>query len=199
MTDYVNYDRKPSISNGVLSLSGSTKNGASFNRNRDMGVQIFYDPAPYQLTRGQVARTYCYDSGRLVAGLREPLTGGWQWNEDTISTAYNPCPDPYDIPTSAAPAGSNEESHRLWQEAYNASQSRVPQSIAVPWITASEWNANGTSFSLRADISGVLDMYGEGVYSLMVLGNISNERAVISQYSIFHGVTPPDTYDRSSK
>ena len=197
--DYVNYDRKPSISNGVLSLSGSTKNSASFNNSRDMGVQIYYDPPPYELTRGQVSRTYCYGSGRPVAGLREPLIDGRQWTKDWFDTMYKQCPDPYDVPASAAPAGSNEEAHQLWQEAYNASQSRVPRSITVPWITASEWTASGTSFSLRADISEVLNMYGNGVYSLMVWGNINNERTVISQYSVFHGVTPPDTYERSGK
>ena len=42
-----------------------------------------------------------------------------------------------------------------------------------------------------SDISKVLEKYGEGVYS--ACSGADGERAVISEYSIFHGVTP-DTY-----
>ena len=73
--DYVEYDQLPHISDGVLTLSGQTTNGVRFGRERDLGLQIYYDPPPDTLTLGQVARTYCYDNGRLVASLREPLSG----------------------------------------------------------------------------------------------------------------------------
>ncbi len=75
--DYVEYDRLPTIANGSLSLSGTAKNGVRFGEPGDLGVDIYYDPPPHELTGGQVARTYCYDSGRQVASLREPLTGGY--------------------------------------------------------------------------------------------------------------------------
>lgn len=197
--DYVEYDRRPSIANGVLSLSGNTKNGARFDQKRDLGVQIYYDLPPHELTRGQVARTYCYDSGRQVAGLREPLTGGYYWPTHEFTTTYNPCPNPYDVPADATAPRSPAEAQQAWQQAYNASQSRASQTITVPWITASEWTAGGTTFSLRADISKILDVHGSGVYSLMLWGKIDGADAVISQYSMFHGVTPPDTYERSGE
>ena len=197
--DYVEYERLPTFSNGILSLSGYTRNGVRFSQEKDLGVQIYYDPPPHELTRGQVARTYCSDSGRKVASLREPLTGGYFWTTDTFTTTYNPCPSPYDVSPDAPPARSHDEAHQLWREAYNASQSRQSQSITVPWITASEWTANGTSFAVKADISKVLQRHGAGVYSLMIWGKIGGENAVISEYSIFHGVTPPDTYNPTSR
>ena len=40
-----------------------------------------------------------------------------------------------------------------------------------------------------------MEKHGEGVYSLVVWGSIGDERVIISQYSLFHDVTPPDTYD----
>ena len=46
-----------------------------------------------------------------------------------------------------------------------------------------------------AGLWDVMEKHGEGVYSLIVWGSIDNERVVISEYSIFHGVTLPDTYD----
>ena len=58
-----------------------------------------------------------------------------------------------------------------------------------------EWTTRSDAFSVRADISDLLERRGNGVYSITVWGVIDGERAVISEYSIFHGVTPPDTYD----
>ena len=194
--DYIEYDRLPTISNGVLSLSVTTRNGAQFSGN--LGQTIFYDPPPHELTRGQVARTYCYDNGRTVASLRRPLTGGFYWSTNTFTTTYNPCPSPYDVPASTPGPRSPAEAHQAWQDAYSASQARTPQSITVPWITALEWQATATSFAVRADISDVLGRFGSGVYTVMLWGEIGGESAVLSQYSIFHGLMPPDTYRRAA-
>ena len=197
--DYVEYNRLPTIANGILSLSGTTKNGVRFGENRDLGMQIYHDAPLHLLTRGQVARTYCYDSGRQVAALREPLTGGYYWPTNEFTTTYKPCPSPYDVAADAPAPRSPSEAHQAWQQAYDASQSRAPQLIIVPWITASEWTDRSETFAVKADISDVLDKYGDGVYSLMVWGKLGGEDIVISQYSIFYGVTPPDTYNPTAQ
>ena len=192
--DYVEYDQLPSIENGRMSFSGSVKNGVELNEERDLGAQIYYDSPPHELTRGQVSRTYCYDNGLPVAALRLPLKSGWRYNTKAFSRTYQLCPDPYDVPADAPAARSPDDAHRLWQEAYDASKNIEEQSITVPWITALEWKVSDKSFSVAADISDVLDRHGEGVYSVIVWGEIDGERTVISEYSIFHGVTPPDAY-----
>ena len=190
--DYVAYDQMPVIKNGVLSLSGAVKNGAKLTASRDLSVQIYYDTSPQPLTRGQVSRTYCYDSGLPIASLREPLSGGWFYDDDAYTTSYKPCPDPYDVPADARAARSHDEAHQIWREAYVASQNPQEQ-VIVPWITASAWTV-GSTFTVKADLGDLLDRYGPGVYSVMVWGAIGRERAVISEYSIFHDITPPDTY-----
>ena len=48
---------------------------------------------------------------------------------------------------------------------------------------------------MKADLTDLLMEHGEGVYSLIVWGKIDDEDVIISQYSIFHGITPPDTYN----
>ena len=197
--DYVEYDRPPAISNGLLLLSGQTSNGVRFSQRRDLGVQIYYDPPPHELTPGQVARTYCYDSGRLVAALREPLSGGYRWTTHEFTTTYKSCPSPYDVAADAPAPRSPSEAHQAWQQAYNASQLRQPQSITVPWLTASEWTANGATFAVEVDIGSVLSRHGPGVYSVKLWAKVGGADAVISEYSIFHGVTPPDTYSSSSR
>ena len=193
--DYIEYDQLPTIENGRLSFSGVTKNGVQFSEKKDLGVQIYYDPPPHELTIGQLSRTYCYDNGLPVAALRQPLEQGWRYNQTAYTRTYKPCLDPRSVPADAPPAQSPDEAHDLWEEAYNASKNREEQTIHVPWITASEWTANGERFSVTANINEVLKEHRRGgVYTVVVWGDIDGERAVISEYSIFHGITPPDTY-----
>lgn len=194
--DYVEYDELPSIENGVLRISGRTKNGARVSGDRDLGVQIYYDQPPHLLSRGQVTRTYCYDGGRQIGALRKPLTGGWYYEEDEFTKSYKPCPNPYDVPADAPVPRSHNEAHRFWQAAYDLSQERQETLLTLPWITASEWTANGDVFAVRADLEDLIAKYGDGVYSVMVWGNLGVEREVISEYSIFHGVTPPGRYSQ---
>ncbi len=183
--DYVAYKSLPAIENGLLTLSGTVKNGAGFGEDKDLLVRVSYDPPPHALTGGQVARTYCYDHGRPVAALRPPLTGGWYYTEDEYTTTSAPCPNPYDAPADAPDARSPEEANALWQEAYDASQVRAERLVTVPWITASEWTAEDERFVVRADLSDLLAEHGTGIYSLTVWGVIGGENVVISQYSMF--------------
>ncbi len=193
--EYVEYAHPPLIENGVLRISGTVKNGVEFNDDfRDLGVKVYYDPPPHALTIGQVARTYCYDLGLQVASLRPPLIGRSFYPTLEFTQTHHPCPDPYDVSASTSPPRSHDEAHSIWQSAYSESQERQPETITVPWITALESTAKGKDFSVAADLSDVLAKHGDGAYSLIVLGSIGAERVVISQYSIFHDVTPPDTY-----
>ena len=190
------YERRPSIASGILTISGSTKNRVRFDRDRDLSVQIFYDAPPHSLTRGQVARTYCYSAGLKTAALRRPLTGNSYYAEDEFTQTYKACPNPYDISADAPAPRSHDEANAFWKAAYDASQTLGEESITVPWITALEWTADGADFSVKADLSDVIAHYGRGVYTVVVWGNMDGEDVVISEYSIFEGVTPPDTYGR---
>ncbi len=91
--DYVEYDSVPAINDiGALSLAGQVKNSARFDQDDYFDISIYYDSPPHRLTRGQIARTYCYESGLPVAYVRKPLTGNWFYNEDEISTTYSSVP-----------------------------------------------------------------------------------------------------------
>ena len=161
-----------------------------------MSVVIFYDRSPYSLTSGQLSKTYCYSSGLRIASLRPPLSGRSYYSEDAYTISYEPCPDPYEVASDTSAPDSSDEAHESWQAAYNASQAIGERPITVPWTTARSWTAHGTSFGAAADISGLLQEHGVGVYTIYVWGPIDGEDVPISQYSIFHGVTPPDTYSR---
>lgn len=193
--DYFEYDRLPAIDeNGVLSFEGRVKNGVILHGEDyyDLGVGVFYDPPPHALTRGQLSRTYCYDGGLPVAALRPPSYGGY--SEHTFTTTREPCPDPYDVPADAPAPRSLEQSRVFFELARSASERLPEQSITVPWITVPVWTAWGYAFAVAVSISDVLAQYGSGVYSITVFGIIDGDDVVISEYSIFHGAVPPDTY-----
>ncbi len=188
--DYVEYHVLPSIAGSLLSISGAVKSGVRLSSVEDLGVQIYYDAPPGPLTRGQLARTSCYDNGRLVAALRRPLTGNSYWTEDEFTRTYEPCPNPYDVPADAPAPTTHDEGRALKEATILARKQLGSVSITVPWITASEWRVTADAFSVKADIGDV----PSGVYTIVVWAPIAGEREVISEYSIFHGVTPPDTY-----
>ena len=193
--DYVEYDQLPAIENGVLTLSGNTRNGARFGRKEDLGVTIFYDQPPHPLTGGQLAQTYCYDGGQRIAALRPPLLPGWHYTEDFFTLTARGCPDPYHISADSPAPQSYYEAKAAHQQAVQASQLVPSESfLTAPWITAEEWTAQGESFAVAADLSDVLRDNGDGVYTVMVWGTIDGSTEIISQYSIFHGVIPPGGY-----
>lgn len=191
---HIKYSQPPAIKNGILSMSGWTRNGAEARDGEDIGFQIHYDPPPHPLTRGQVSRTYCYGPGIPVALLRMPLTGRRYYKDDQASMTHSPCPDPYAVSPDAPGPRSPEEASEFWQSAYDASQARKGKTVTVPWITASEWTASGDQFSVAADISQVLQKHGKGVYTVTMWARTGKEDILVSKYSIFHGVTPPSGY-----
>ena len=184
--DYVEYDRLPEIQNGVLRLSGTAKNGVSFGSDEELSVQIYFDPPPHALTRGQVSRTYCYDQGSLIGALRPPLSGDWYYNEDEFDESHQPCPDPFDVSPEASAPLSHDEALKYWEEAYEASLTAPVEQLRVPWITTSEMTARDQFFSVTADLVGLLNKHGDGVYTVIIWGSIDGQDIVISQYSIFH-------------
>ena len=197
--DYITFEEMPSLEEGVLTLSATTRNGLKYSSEDDLLIQVYYDAAPYPLSRGQVARTYCYDGGVRVAAIDRPLLEGEYYvDSKTEPRTYKPCPNPYEFPHNAPAPRSHDEAHEFWLAAYKASQSEATDSSPTPWVNASEWQVREDGFTVKADLTDALSKYGVGVYTVVVWGTLNREKAVVSQYSIFHGVTPPAAYAEES-
>lgn len=196
--DYTEYTQPPSLNYSVLSLSGKTHGEISFDNKDDLGVQIYYDPPPQILTRGQLARTDCYDRGLLVAVLRPPQTDRERREfrrARDFTHIHESCPDPYAVPADAPPPNSPQESQQLYDETRAARQNQPPQRITVPWLTAEHWQADWGGFSVRADLRDILDQHGPGVYTIALWGDAGYADDILfSEYSIFYGIEPPTTY-----
>ncbi len=202
--DYVDYSALPEINGGRLTFEGRVKNGARFGEGRIFPVRIDYDPPPQQLTRGQVARTYCYGPGHPAVYLREllPLISyvpeeykpDEYLPDEPIRTEYESCTDPYDVAIDAPAPSSHEEARQLWQEARSQNQQPLRQTISVPTKSVFRWQVRGDSFSVGADLRDILETHGPGVYTVVLLGILAGEAEAISSYSVFHEIPRPVGY-----
>lgn len=181
--DYFDFHTLPAISGDTLTFSGSTKNGARWAD--DLAPQIYHHEPPHALSHYQLSQTRCYEYGEPAAFLRPPPPpGSFYPNVPTIITVTPNCRNPYHYPAEAPQAG-------------------FPVAVSVDafehtsvewWITASSWRETQQSISATVDVGSLLDRNGPGVYSLLLWGYIDDDPVVVAEYSIFHGVTPPDTY-----
>ena len=187
--DYIQYEEFPRLAEGNLYLSGSTKNGIKLSGERDILIDIYYDPPPQPLTRGQLGQTGCYDSGKPVASIRYPPGPNRSYTTDSYEKeSPSTCLDPNDVPADWPVSHPGLDAPKyLWLQTIT--------SLSVPWTTASLWDIGGDRFNIRVDLRNMLDEHGPGVYTVLAWGRIGSENVLISQYSIFHGVTPPDTYN----
>ncbi len=189
--DYASFSKKPSIDGDVLSFSLTTKNGATISD--DSTIQIQYDPPPYELTRGQIASTYCYDYGLSAATILPPLPPGSYYTDDSYQEhSSSKCPDPYRIPPTA-PAPESVwgalEAHRQAVDSSEGSDNAPAR--MVPFLVADRWDSSPNHLNVVADISEIISERGAGVYTITVWGFVRGD-APIGEYSVFYDIRPPD-------
>lgn len=152
-------------------------NGATVDRD-DLSVQVYYDPLPHELSRGQLHRTSCGMNGRILAALRPPLSGGWYYPEDDyLYTETHNCIDPYEVSVNSKPVSSYYD--------LGPTAPLTTENYRVDWVTAKRWNVSGNRISVSVDLSSVLREYGGGVYTVMIWGLVDGDDVPISEYSIF--------------
>ena len=183
-SDYVRFDRLPRIKGGNLSMSGSLVNGADFRAKTDIRIQIYYDPPPRPLTRGQLSMTYCEDPGVMVATLRPPLSPRMYYPANTFEQTYQRCLSPYDVAADTPAPESARAAKQRWRE----NSLELPDIVrhTVPWVTASQWETNQSTFNVSADLKDILTEHGEGVYSIYLWARAGRALTVVSTYSIFY-------------
>ena len=199
--DYVELDSFPVIDEGTLELDGRLISGYSFTGQVPLLAMIVYDPAPKRLTTGQLARTYCYGHGEGI-GVFIPPSRLLRDEFELTSTVREPvCVDPYGVGRSAAEPESQEESARMFQESKERSERVRETELSMSVRKARELTVDGREFSLRADMTELLEEWGPGVYTVVLIAELEGRSAgepdtAISEYSIFHEVRVPTGYAR---
>ena len=127
--------------------SGQVRNGALLTPT--FGVQIYYDPPPRPLTRGQLARTFCGLTSRIVAELRPPPPEGEYYIHAGFTVDQELCRSPYEVPADAPAPATVAEARRLYDIARADVRS---EQVAGAFITASLYDVAGDRFTVEADV-----------------------------------------------
>lgn len=197
--DYVELDVLPVIEDGMLELEGNLTPENAFTGWVPLMVLIVYDPAPRQLSTGQLARTYCYGHGEVIGAFIPPSRLLRDEFVFTRTLEEAECVDPYDIGRNAAEPESQAESIRMFEESRARSERTRETELTLVFRKAEELTAEGREFSIRADVTGLLDEHGPGVYTVALIAELEEisrgePDKVISEYSIFHEVRAPGGY-----
>ena len=192
--DYVEFGKFPAIHDGELTLEGNLKSGYEFDGIVPLAALLIYDQKPRSLTQGQLAQTSCYSHGEAIAVVIPPspfLKDDYEYTE----TVEEPqCVDPYTLGRVAEKAESRDQMTRLWKEAKEKSERVRETEVSLRFRKAEEMTARGDKFAITADVSDLLEEYGPGVYTVVLVADMENGDEIISEYSIFHEVRPPRTY-----
>lgn len=191
--DYVHFEQLPSLENGVLGFKGTLHNGASLvpgDTRRSLGIQVYYDPPLTTLTRGQLARSSAYNYGTPVATVLPPLKTGWSRAADTFSTEVCTQGDPHQVAADAPAPQTYGEAISLRY----APWAGACTTVTLPWVDASRWELGTHSFDVRVSLDSVLKKHGPGVYTVFLWADMGGKPDVVSIYSLFHEVEPPEGY-----
>ena len=170
--DYVEVDTLPVIEDGTLELAGRLNQGYSFTGQVPLLAMIVYDPAPERLTAGQLARTYCYGHGEATLAFIPPSRLLRDESEFTHTFEEPECIDPYETRRSASEPESQEENMKMFEESREKSERVRETELRLVFRKAEELMAEGRELHIRADMSGILDERGPGVYTVVLIAEL---------------------------
>ena len=89
----------------------------------------------------------------------------------------------------------------MFEESKEKSERVRETELRLIFRKAEELTAEGREFHLRADMNGLLDERGPGVYTVVLIAELEEISrgeldTIISEYSIFHEVRAPRGYSR---
>ena len=194
--NYVNLTLLPTIQDGELILEGRLEEEYEFDGISPLKAFIVYDPQPRRLTRGQLAQTSCYSHGEVVATVIPESTFLRAQYEYTETMEGPQCTDPYRMDSGTERPGTRVEMERTWTENKERAEKISEREFSIQVMKARELRVEDREFNIQADVEGLLDEHGPGVYTVALLADLEGKAGleVISEYSIFHEVAPPGTY-----
>ena len=200
-SDYVTYQVKPFIdSTGVLRLE-ATSERATFNIGNSTNIQIYYDPPPRNLSRGQLAHTYALCNGRVVGWIEEPrrwisesFLGRKTYTSPTVlmKTQKYSCVDPYHTDPNRPAPDSPSEAHQAWADAKALSAAAPPITTKTIGIIADRLEQSTRQIIVEADLNQILQENGPGIYTVMLWGRPTHmsESTPLSEQAIFWQTKP---------
>ena len=183
-TDHIEFSLTPRIEGGNLEFAYRLTNGAVETSEFPPSAAVFYDPQPYDLTRGQLARTGCVELGRRIAAIRPSAESGSSWISDSVAIGFSQCPDPYEVDPSAKPPESYEDARLIRAEVNRAYRGRGVFGSAA-WLTSRVDPLPNGGYHVQTDLTTQIAEFGPGVYTLVIWADVNGESAPVSNFSVF--------------
>lgn len=202
--DYVSWSEKPQVGpDGTLTASGMMR--GAYLEPKSSNVAIFtisYHHPTHSLTQSQLSGTYCLESDKRAGVILKPLgqgrhypkiRGNRNFYEEAVSNEQ--CIDPYELDPNGPIPQTWEEANETHARA-KADSGSAPLEASVKYGMVADTLAvgnRGTEFSLKADVSPMLEHYGPGIYTLISWATIeeTGEEEVISEFPIWWETEPP--------
>ena len=124
------------------------------------GLIVYHDPQPQPQSRASLALTSAYCGGYPVAAVLP--SANWTYRSTT--------------PDCVEPALAGPRADGGW--------------IDLSVIAADRWQVEGAEFSIRADLSSALRRFGAGVYTIVLAGEVDEQRTELLKYALFYGLWP---------
>ena len=183
-SDFIEFDDPPHIDNFEISIQGRIENGARISSTEGLWIEIYYDPLPVQLTRGQLARTTsCVELGEMEARLLRP---GPNYIQRSFIVDKPACLNPHQSASGTEPPGSIQGAAELSDHMDIQAANLVSRRHAGLLIVASEWQVSeDQDFSVTADLEEVLKRHGNGIYTAAIYALLDDERQIVAEYPMF--------------
>jgi len=202
--DYVSWNKKPQVGpDGTLTASGRMMGAYAEPKSSNAAMfTISYHHPTRPLTLSQLSGTYCLESDKRVGVILKPLgqgrhypkiRGNRNFYEETVPNEQ--CIDPYELDPNGPIPQTWEKANEAHARAKADSESAPPEpSVKYGMVADTLAVGNrGTEFSLKADVSPMLEHYGPGIYTLSLWATIeeTGEEEVISEFPIWWETEPP--------
>ena len=184
VSDFIEFEEPPHINNFEISMKARIENGARISSTEGLWIEIYYDPLPVPLTRGQLARTTsCVELGEMEARLLRP---GPNYIQRSFIVDKPACLNPYQSASGIAPPGSIQGAAELSDHMDIQAANLVSRRHAGLLIVASEWQVSEEQdFSVTADLEEVLKRHGNGIYTAAIYALLDDERQIVAEYPMF--------------
>ena len=181
--DFVEFEKLPTIADGILSMAGTTKRLIYFEDEEDLELRIHHAQPPEPITPGQAYSTWhCRTPGIEVAVISTKARGA-------VAVTEHPC-EPLDESRSLPAPRSRADERSISSAALHILQGDDLMTRQIPILAPHDLEVDEVTFDLKVDLRGIIEEYRNGIYTVQLYAR----GRIISQHSIFHGITPPDAY-----
>ena len=163
---------------------------------RTTNLQVWFDPPPKPLSRGQLAHTYGICPPRQVAYLAPAPPPGRAYTGPELKTwtHHSECTEPLEVSRDVPPPRTVDEAIQAWKTAKDRGITNgTSVTTGTRRVTTPHLSRSPGQLAVEADLSQVIRENGPGIYTVVIWGRPLHlpDPSPLSVQAIFLGTGPP--------